>query len=114
MKKTLLNSDVINSCDHVYFSLEDNYFEMAAFNIEGDLIESINKGYRELCDMGYITSVLFIPFAPYNNFTIVKDEKYPFFECKSLNEILKEIYNINMNIVVLIPDCLKDKCKPTV
>lgn len=116
MEKVLLNSDVINSCDHIYFNLEGNFFEMATFSIENDLIESINKAYKELRNMGYITNTLFIPFAPYNNFVIQKDKKYPFidFDCKSLDEMLKEIFNININIIVLIPDCLKNKCKPTI
>ena len=107
MKKALLNSDMINDEEHIYFSLKDNYFEFFQFLLSDDLLECIYNCIENIQEnYGETPAVMLIPFVPYNNFVVSKSND-EFLDMKNLGDMI--FYDVEIHI--MIPDRLKDRVK---
>lgn len=107
MKKALLNSDMINDEEHIYFSLKDNYFEFFQFLLSDDLLECINNCIKNIQETYAETpAVMFIPFVPYNKFVVSKSND-EFLDMKNLGDMIYD----DVEIHIMIPDKLKDRVK---
>lgn len=105
MKKVLLNSDMINDEEHIYFSLKDNYFEFYQFLLSDDLVLSIYKCIENIQETYAGTPVaMFIPFVPYNNFVVSKSND-EILDMKNLGDMI----GCDLEIHIMIPDRLKDR-----
>ena len=114
MKKAILNSDVINDNNNIYYSYDNNFFELISVEIVGNLMEAIWSIVRRCLDK-YATppGLLIIPFMQYNNFICKKDEIFPGWEMFSLDHIIKHTTGYDIKTIVMVPDYLKDKVRPT-
>ena len=113
MEKFLLNSDILNRDDMLFISTNKCPFEVYGFEMSEDLIVSIKKVTDEIKCIGLSPACIFIPFAQYNNFTVERDKHFPFHKFGSLSDMLESLLGVKTPIICMIPDSLKDKCKPT-
>lgn len=111
--KAVMNSDVVNDEYSIYYSFDDNYFELFKQDINGTLIDAIWMAIKK-CESikGFAPDLLIIPFAQYNNFIVDKDNLFPGFEMQSLSYIIKQTTRYDIKIIVMVPDYLKEKVKP--
>lgn len=101
----MLNSDMINDEEHLYFSIIDNYFEFLRFPISDELVHSINDCMREIYKMyGEMPTDVFIPFIPYNNFVVTKSND-EFSDMLNLGDLLYR----KIQIHIMVPDILKKR-----
>ena len=108
--KVPFNSDVVNDNDHVYFPFrKEEIFSLARFPVFDNvqLRETIREAVRTLNKVGISPSLVFIPFLRYAE--AMDDEtdddilrgRSLYFTCEMLN----------LQILVMTPDCFKDKVK---
>ena len=105
MERAMLNSDMINDEEHLYFSTKDNYFEFLRFPISDKLVYSINDSMQEIQNMyGEMPTDVFIPFIPYNNFVVTKSND-EFLDMLNLGDLLYT----KIQIHIMVPDILKKR-----
>lgn len=112
MEKVLLNSDLLNDTESIYFQIDRLTFIRIPAVETGDFLTFFSDCFKQLKMEGIKHQALFIPFNIYNN-TICLMRDYPLgnFGTDTLEQVLWKSGMNAKNIVVYIPDCLKDQCK---
>lgn len=88
-------------------------FEMFAFPVKTEIVECIITAIEEMEAFGYKISLILIPIFQQLEFQMQQDKTYPQFKMCSLDDVVHQLTASNVNLMVMIPDQLKDKCKPT-
>lgn len=102
-----MNTDMINDNDNIYLSI-DNGLEFYKYPIVGDLVLSLKSAIDEYHRIRYsYPASVFIPFIAYNNFEKVADT----YLSLSFHNYMDNMRNTSFHY--MIPDCIKDKVKPT-
>lgn len=101
-----MNTDMINDNDNIYLSI-DNGLEFYKYPIVGDLFFSLNAAIDEYRKSHSCPTSVFIPFIAYNNFEKVADT----YLSLSFHNYMDNMRNTSFHY--MIPDCIKDKVKPT-
>jgi len=115
MEKAILNSYVINDNHNVYYSYDNNFFELISFRITDNLMETIWSIVRRCLDKYAMPpELLIIPFVQYNYFICKKDEIFPGWDMFSLDHIIKNTTGYDIKTMVVVPDYLKDRVKPVI
>ena len=112
MKLLNLNSYVLNDTESVYF--QKNTFEL--LGVQRNKGENINLFFERLKDIihdnGYSPNILFLSINLYTEIQqlIESNELYKDMLISTDNYII-EILGISSDLIVYIPDSLKDKCR---
>lgn len=107
-EKTLLNSDLLNDTESIYFQIDRFTFVKFPAEETGDFLTFFSKCYKAIKDQGVEHRALFIPFNIYNNIVcLINDD--PLFELTdTIESVFEKVGIIEKNIVVYVPDALKD------
>lgn len=110
MKKVLLNNDLLNDTESVYFQVDNFVFWGFSNNNVIDTLVFICDCIKELNLRGIKYRNMFIPINIYNN-VLIDIQNSPFYALtSSFDDALKQ-HGIIPIYTVYIPDYLKDQCK---
>ena len=109
MEKAMMNTDMINDNDNIYLSI-DNGLEFYKYPIVGDLVLSLKSAIDEYHKIRYsYPASVFIPFIAFYNFEKVADTYHALY----FRDYLQLLGTTSISFHEMIPDCIKDKVKPT-
>lgn len=110
MKRVLLNSDLLNDTESIYFQIDKFEFWKFPKNNVIDTLVFICDCIKELEMRGIEYRNMFIPMNIYNN-AVVDIQKSPFYTLTDSFDGALRQHGIVPMYTVYIPDCLKDQCK---
>lgn len=112
MEKVLLNSDLLNDADSIYFQIDKfEFIKFKMYNIM-EYSKFFVACYKDLAYRGIKHKSLFVPISIYNNVSILISHNPIFKDTDTFESILSAIGINEKNLIVYIPDVLKDKFKP--
>lgn len=111
MDKVLLNSDMLNDADSIYFQI--NKFEFIKFRMYNimEYPKFFIACYKDLKYRGIKHKSLFVPISIYNNVSTLIAHNTAFKTIDTFESVLSAMGINEENLIIYIPDALKDKCK---
>ena len=109
-EKVVFNSDVVNDNDHVYFPFrKEDIFTLARFPVYDNvpLLDTIRDAVRELHEEFLFPSLVFIPFVRYAEATSEDSVD----DVLGERNLLSICEHMRLQILVITPDCFKEKIK---
>jgi hypothetical protein len=111
MKKVLLNNDLLNDCNSIYFQIDKfTFIKFSANGNERDFISLFADCAKQLNYEGINHTSVLIPINIYNNIVVHIDNNPLYDLTDTVESVLAKVgLGIN-NLMVYIPDILKDVC----
>lgn len=111
MEKVLLNSDLLNDADSIYFQIDKfEFIKFKMYNIM-EYPKFFVACYKDLAYRGIKHKSLFVPISIYNNVSILISNNPIFKDTDTFETILSAIGINEKNLIIYTPDVLKDKFK---
>ena len=111
MEKVLLNSDMLNDADSIYFQIDKfEFIKFKMYNIM-EYPKFFVACYKDLAYRGIKHKSLFVPMSIYNNVSVLISHDANFRATDTFETVLSAIGINERNLIVYIPDALKDKFK---